>query len=241
MMIRDLLRLTLLMFLAGLTACAGSSSQVTETPATATAEDGTGGQNPTMTPTVESQESASPTPTVDLAAAEAAREAVEGFDPEEPEAFARLNQIVVEDPDIVPELAPYLEDDDPERRFAALYVAALLADSEAEAELLKPALEDPLPGYRVMAAGSLIGLGAIEAIPVLIDELENDEPLPYDKFNRPIWDLAQEALAAYIGWDEMNLATQEQWQGWWDGYPGENLIWDGEKYVVEHCDCILPD
>jgi len=155
--------------------------------------------------------------------------AVEGFDPARPDSMDRLNQVVARGGDVISVLEPFVAGPDPIRTWAALYVVALLADSESDADVLAPLLLDPDPANRVIAAGSLAGLGRKDALPVLIQGLGAEAALPYTDPPRSAADLAAEALVAYTA---ESFATPEAWRSWWDGV-GERLRWDGERYVLD--------
>ena len=196
-------------------ACAGRSAS--ETPV-ATSQSG-------ATPAP----AASPTPTPDPEVLARARAAVEGFDPGQEAAFHELNTLAVEQTDLVAALAPYLEDPDPARRFAAIYLLALMADTPEEVEVLKGALDDPVFSYRVVAAGSLARLGVMESLPVLVEAVGSDALLPYSEFNEPVVPLAREALEAYTG---QSFATAEEWRARWEWVKGI-VRWDGARYVAD--------
>jgi hypothetical protein len=160
--------------------------------------------------------------------AERAVEAVEGFDPGSSVSIDGLNQAVARGGDVIPALEPFLTDPDPARKWAALYVVALLANSDVDADAIVPVLEDPDPANQVIAAGSLCGLGRKAALPALIEGLAADAALPYTDPPRPVSDLAAEALEAYTG---ETFETQGEWEAWWDEVSAE-IRWDGERYVA---------
>ncbi|MGZ8579149.1 MAG: HEAT repeat domain-containing protein [Actinomycetota bacterium] len=155
-------------------------------------------------------------------------EAVHGFVPGAPDSIDRLNEVVAQGGDVIPSLEPLLTDSDPVRRWAALYVTAILADSEEDADVLTPVLRDPDLTNRVIAAGSLCGLGRKEAIPVLIEGLTAAAMLPYTDPPTPVADLAREAREAYTG---ESFESQGEWVAWWDE-AGAEIRWDGERYVA---------
>lgn len=166
-------------------------------------------------------------PPAEVALAEAVA-AVREFDAADLDAsIDRLNAASFADAAAVDELAPFLTDADPVRRWAALYLSALLVDAE-RADLLRAALDDDDPALQVMAAGALARLGVVESLPVLVEGLGSDAELPYDDPPRPLADLALEALVAYTG---ESFATQAEWQAWWDEVGG-SLTWNGERYVA---------
>jgi HEAT repeat protein len=175
--------------------------------------------------------SCSERPTVSHAGTERGKDAVtaavRGFDPGNLDAsLQRLNDAAFAQGATMIDVAPLLTDADPIRRWAAVYVAAILADAQ-HTSLLLPVLRDPDPALQVMAAGALAGHGVVDSIPVLINGLGSDAELPYDDPPRPVSDLAAEALRAYTG---QAFVNQEQWSAWW-GKAGSSLTWNGKQYV----------
>ena len=168
------------------------------------------------------------TATPDSAAVESALLAVQAFDSEDLSTIAALNEIVVDDAGVVTALAPHLASSDDETRWAALYVIALLADSDEDVELLALALEDSVTSHRVIAAGSLAGLGYVDALPVLIVGLSDNASLPFDTFGREVKDLALEALTAFT---TQAFEDPESWEMWWESVR-DRLVWDGAGYVA---------
>ena len=160
--------------------------------------------------------------------AETAVAVVESFDPAEEDAVAGLNEVVHAGGDVVPALAPLLKDDDPNRRWAALYLIALLTDSEDEVAVLTPVLEDDELIFGVMAAGSLAGLGVVDSLPVLIEGLSSDAELPFSDPPRPLSAYARSTLEHYTG---ESFANAADWEDWWDEISSD-IRWDGEGYVA---------
>ena len=92
------------------------------------------------------------------------------------DAVGELNRVAWQaGPDAVPALAPFVGDPDPNRRFAALYVVARVARAQTDLDVLATALTDPVPAYRVIAAGSLAGKGEVRSLGVLVDALDPGE------------------------------------------------------------------
>lgn len=158
-------------------------------------------------------------------------QAVEAFDPSDLDAgLARLNQAALRgEAGSVLAIAPALEAGDPASRWAAVYVAALLAETSEDAAALEVALVDSEPSLRVVAAASLIGLGQKEAIPVLIESLDSRDELPYSDPPEPVSGLARLALEAYTG---QSFDDSAGWFIWWESVE-DGLTWDGERYVYE--------
>jgi hypothetical protein len=113
--------------------------------------------------------------------------------------------------------------EDADVRLAALYaLAATLEPGDADA--LAGALESAEPAERVLAAAGLLDLGDGRAVPVLIEALGHDEPLPVG-FPRPrTWEHARFALLQNTGQDfglrnartmDQARATAAAWKRWW--------------------------
>jgi hypothetical protein len=181
------------------------------------------------------------TPTVDAEDATAppdpeamqARAIVESFDAGSDDAIHQLNLLAFPDgqpnpADIVPALAPLLEDEDPDRRWAALYVVALATDTPEEIEVLRGSLDDPELDYRVQAAGSLAGLGVVEALPVLIEGLSAGWDMPHSEPPLAVSEHARRTLEHYTS---QSFEDQAAWQDWWEQIQ-DSIQWDGERYVA---------
>ncbi|HUG15744.1 MAG TPA: HEAT repeat domain-containing protein [Thermomicrobiales bacterium] len=176
---------------------------------------------PTQTPTPE------PTPTPDPAVLEAVA-AVLAFNPNDPATLARLDEVIARGGNIVPALEFLLHDENPDRRYAALYVIVPLTRTPADIAVLKVALGDPNPGFRVIAAGALIGRGVVESIPVLIEGLSLQQGLPYSDPPRPLAQFSRQALEFYTG---ESFDTPDAWRAWWDSVR-ERIYWTGAGYGV---------
>ncbi len=164
----------------------------------------------------------------DAAAASEAVAAIQSFDPTKPGSIHRLNAAAVERSGVVSAVGPYLRDSNLDRRFAAIYIVELVAQNNQDARILSTALSDPNLGYRVIAAGSLAGLGDVRSIPVLIEGLASPASLPYDDPPRQLADLAKEALEAYTGKHFPDLLG---WRSWWEAVK-DRLHWNGTAYVT---------
>ncbi|CAN5788394.1 hypothetical protein BH23CHL2_BH23CHL2_23550 [soil metagenome] len=164
--------------------------------------------------------------------AEAARAVVEQFDPDAEDAFLALNDLAFSggepnQANIVPALAPLLEDDDGARRWAALYVIALISNTPEEIAVLQTVLDDPEPLYRLHAAGSLAARGVVEALPVLIESLELEADMPYSEPPLTAADHARTTLEHYTG---QTFPDAAGWRAWWEQVGGD-LTWDGQSYA----------
>ncbi|MCA1727301.1 MAG: hypothetical protein LC722_06545, partial [Actinobacteria bacterium] len=94
-------------------------------------------------------------------------------------AFADLNRFVAEQPGVAAVSASGLiEEPEETTRYAAVYTLALTAQGEGDIGALAGALDDQAEYLRALAAGSLIGLGHREAIPVLIELLSVTDEIP---------------------------------------------------------------
>jgi hypothetical protein len=232
--------LSLIVMLALMAALAGGcgggddgdpTDEPTAAPATSAATDaGDAGPTATTEPVAtDSGQMAAPGPE-----AEAALAAVEAFDPAELDAsIERLNATLFPEGELTTDnvvalLAPLLVDEQPERRWAALYVVALAADSPQEAEALRAMLTDPEPIFRVHAAGSLARLGVVDALPVLIEGLDLEGGMPFSDPPLPVSDHARTTLEYYTG---QSFPDAAGWRDWWE-QTGEVLTWDGERFVA---------
>jgi len=154
-------------------------------------------------------------------------------------SFQALNEALATNPAaVLAEADRSLASPDAETRFPAVYALGLIVDADT-ADILRPVLHDPDLVLRTIAAGSLIGLGEPDSLPVLIEALDSDEPLPFSHPPRPLWALADIALAHYTGIDigvapggeDQRLEAAAAWRAWWQ----ENraaLTWDGSQWRV---------
>jgi hypothetical protein len=137
---------------------------------------------------------------------------------------SRLNTAVLAEPAKSREAAlAQLDAEDPDVRIAALYALSLtLKDGDGDA--LAPALESKASGERVLAAGGMLSLGDGRGVPVLIEALGNDEPLPFGAPPIRVWQQARAALLAFSGRDfglgkaataRRAKATAPKWKSWW--------------------------
>ena len=159
---------------------------------------------------------------------ETAIDVVEAFDPAEPGAVLSLNEVVAAGSEAVAELLPLLENEDPNRQFAALYVALLLTDTDEEIALVTPLLAHEEMTIRTMVAGALAGHGVAEALPVLIEAMSSEADLPFSDPPRSLAAFAQSGLEAYT---RESFADAPAWEAWWQDVES-SLEWDGETYVA---------
>jgi len=153
------------------------------------------------------------------------------------EAWRSLDAAVAGAPaGVIDQARAHVSDPDDQIRLAAVYALSLAVGPD-EVDVLLPVLDDPQPGLRTIAAGALIGLGAKESIPVLIDALRSEEAVPGSHPPLPQWLLAETALVAYTGQDfgvgsavqagdpSAHQAAVDAWMDWWQEY-GAALKWD---------------
>jgi len=149
-------------------------------------------------------------------------------------SFSRLHYLIAIGPDqkVVAAIKMRLDSINPQIRFAAIYLLIHIA-GEAETALLLEAVKDPVPAFRAIAAGALIGLGEGSAFPILIDALMSDDNLPYSDPPKPIRVFSQETLEAYVATESRPVGADD-WADWWTVHQ-ERLIWsDSLKRYVLH-------
>ena len=148
-------------------------------------------------------------------------------------SFSRLHYLSSFGPDqkTVSAIKVRLGSTNPRVRFAAIYLLIQIA-GEAETVLLLEAAKDPVPAFRTIAAGALIGLGERSAFPVLIDALRSDEGLPYSDPPKSIRVFSQQTLEAYVP-VESRPAGADGWDDWWAAHQ-EQLMWSNslKRYVL---------
>jgi hypothetical protein len=155
--------------------------------------------------------------------------AIEGFDPTaETQRRSRsdLNTAMLAERDATREAAlSHLDASDSDVRMAAVY-ALTLTLRPGDASTLAPLLKSPRPAERVLAASGLLALGEGRAVPVLIDALGIDEPLPFGAPPVRVWEQARLALLSFTGQDfglqkargvERAKASVPRWRAWWAG------------------------
>lgn len=157
-------------------------------------------------------------------------------------AFADLNRFVAEQPGLAATAAAGLvEAEDEGTRYAAVYVLALAADGQEDLSALRAALDDEATHLRALAAGSLVGLGEIAAIPVLIELLTVTDQIPGSIPATFVDRFASGALSAYTGQDFGILdarsgaareAARERWRDWWTDV-ADDIRWEAAsaRYV----------
>lgn len=175
-----------------------------------------------------------------------AQEAITTFDIQNVEnSFTKLDFYILQPTphgQAAEEAVKYIQDSDDGKRFAAIYLLSHAGDQNNKADLAK-ALDDQNQAYVTLAAGTLIGWGDKNAIPVLIESLTSKEAIPFSDPPSPLAQLASKALPYYTGKDfglsattteeELNNA-QAEWKMWWSSN-NENIQWDDEakKYLTK--------
>jgi hypothetical protein len=148
-------------------------------------------------------------------------------------SFSRLHYLIAIGPDqkVVAAIKVRLGSTNPQIRFAAIYLLIHIA-GEAETALLLEAVKDPVPAFRAIAAGALIGLGERSAFPILIDALMSDDNLPYSDPPKPLRVFSQQTLEAYVA-EESRPAGADDWADWWATHQ-ERLMWSNalKRYVL---------
>jgi hypothetical protein len=133
--------------------------------------------------------------------------AIAGLEPSSPAASrsrSRLNTAVLSAPEASREAALAQlrahDPNDPDARLAALYVLSLtLRDEDADA--LAPVLTSREAKERVLAAAAMLALGDRRAVPVLIELLGVEDPLPFGDPPLRVWQQARMALLSFSGQD----------------------------------------
>jgi HEAT repeat protein len=153
--------------------------------------------------------------------------AMDAFDTA-PEAGAwprsRLNIAVLADPQGSRAAAlRRLQSEDPEVRIAAIYALSITL-KPGDADALARVLESSNAGERVLAAAGMVAVGDERAVPVLIDALGIEDPLPFGAPRLRVWKQARISLLSFTGQDfglresataEEAAATQSDWEAWW--------------------------
>ena len=130
----------------------------------------------------------------------------------------------------------HIQDDTSEVHLAALYALALsVSENDLDAiDALRGFLDADTDDERLTAAGGLLSSGEKAAIPVLIDLLASQVPVPNSDPPRAVWEVAQGLLLFHtdqdLGLEEAAgakavAAVQAGWQAWWTA-SGEAITWD---------------
>ena len=165
-------------------------------------------------------------------------ESIAGFDPSNAGAsFRTLHLLAGQESkgdflNKTEELTSLLSSEQWPERFAAIYFLGLVID-ESNAAILVKSLGDKDERLRVMAAGSLIGLGEKRSIPVLIDAISSEELMPFSRPSTPLALLSADALPHFTEGDFELLESKDsvslgeaadKWKQWWKS-KGDDLEW----------------
>lgn len=175
---------------------------------------------------------------------EAGEDLLKAFDPASnpDEGFGALNRLVAEQPALAAEVAAgLLTAEEPDTRYAAVYVLALTAVDREEVGALRTVLRSETPHLRAIAAASLLGLGELAAIPVLIELLAATDEIPASRPSAFVDRFSSEALTAYTGEDfgvveaDGSMARIEAQQRWRDWYASvrDTLRWNPDTRRYE--------
>lgn len=130
---------------------------------------------------------------------------ITGFDPSPSHltfSFYTINQMAVTQPASVRQAAlKHLGDSNPKVHYAAVYALALTATPEQGGAQLVAMLASPSLDERLLSAASLAGTGDKRGIPVLIDALDESQPVSY-------WDPPMEGYEFAQTW-LLNLTDQD--------------------------------
>lgn len=149
----------------------------------------------------------------------------------------KVARLAVNDPDALRSAAmAYIEDTDPQVRSAALHALSfsVVREDGPAVEALRNFLDAEDEGDKLTAAGGLLSIGEKAAMPVLIDLLGSDVPIPYSDPPLEVWEVARGLLLAHTDQNlgllsaedaEAAAAVQDEWRGWW-GSSETTLTWD---------------
>lgn len=167
----------------------------------------------------------------------AAEEVIVGARSDPAAVISQVNRLAVDDPGALRSAGmAHMEDPDPEVRTAALYAlsVSVVREDEPAVEALRGFLDADDEVDRLTAAGGLLSIGEKAALPVLIDLLGSDLPLPFSDPPTDVWEVARGMLLFHTDQDlgleavedaESARATQEAWRAWWES-SGDDLAWD---------------
>ena len=150
------------------------------------------------------------------------------------DSFAAIHDHLRERPDELRAAAlEHLGEEDPNVHYAAMYALSLTAEPGESADGLRRYLGSDDLNERFLAAGSLLARGEKEAIPVLIDLLDSEDPVAYRDPPRMAWQVARSALLTFVeqdhglvdaeGFEDVS-ATKPAWERWWDE-AGDAVQW----------------
>ncbi len=156
-------------------------------------------------------------------------------------SFAALHEVERVDPDALRAAAlARLGSTDPDVRFAAVYALGVTAIDGPSADALVGLLESDRTSERLLAAAGLLPLGRTEAIPILIDGLDDGTVLAHRDPPKFVWESARALLLAFTSEDfglaasttaDETAATKPAWEAWWAA-DGASLVYraTGHRY-----------
>lgn len=155
-------------------------------------------------------------------------------------AFLDLSRAMSDDPAGVEATAlGRLDDPHPEVRLIAIYSLAETASTPAGLRALHDLLDADDATERSLAAEGLLRRGEPEAIPALIDVLDEDSALRGAEPPSQVWEFARDLLLRYTDQD-FGLSTAEDsaavaaakpaWEAWW-GTSSARVAWDDEALL----------
>lgn len=170
------------------------------------------------------------------------REVVGSFDEANENTFDNVGRISRLGPAAISDVLPLLEEENVYSQWAALEVlSATLPKANAEQkgnakEALLPLLESKTASTRVLAAYLLLYYGDKNAIPVLIDSLDETERLVASEPPAPVCIIANEGLERYTGkefgfscgFGTQDAAGAKKWKDWWNASK-DKLSYDAEN------------
>ena len=153
---------------------------------------------------------------------------MESYDGEPNLSMQHLDEYVMQGPEVIDEVVPFIDDKDPKNRWLAVYVIGRVSDGES-VQVLEPLLEDDVEGVRVSAAGTMANKGVVKTIPVLIESLDSTGTIEWLHPEREIADFALEVLTFYT---KQTFQTKQEWQQWWQ-QQGATLTWNSNEQAYQ--------
>ncbi len=145
--------------------------------------------------------------------------AILAFDPARVDTLGGLEQGLRAPGEIaVAGLRRQLAGDDVHRRWAATYVAHVVADDPADQRALRPRLRDPDPSVRALAAFGRAGFGSKDGLGVLADLVSSPYLMAHSD-GQALSVLARERL------ERLTRSRQANWRRWWTRVR-DTIRWD---------------
>lgn len=153
---------------------------------------------------------------------------IESYTGEPNLSMQHLDEYVMQGPEVIDDVVPFIDDKDPKNRWLAVYVIGRVSDGET-VQILEPLLNDDVEAVRVCAAGTMANKGVVKAIPVLIESLDSAGLIEWLHPEREIADFALEVLAFYT---KQTFQTKQEWQQWWQ-QEGKNVTWNADEQAFQ--------